>query len=144
MYFAKSYRFLPSQVNFCKVLSLHRDRRGFIAESSRRHCWWTIHCIYTESCVVNETFIRDSINWRNSIFGHDASQLYPFSMCQAMSTGLYTRWELDSESGKFKLLQNKTRKFENMVMSDHRVKWKVSTRQVHRKKTDAYRLDSFC
>ena len=60
-------------------------------------------------------------------------------MCQAMPTGLYTRWELDSESGKFKPRQNKTRNFENMVVSYFQrgrpqLKWKVSTRRVHRKK----------
>ena len=29
-------------------------------------------------------------------------QLYLFSFCQALPTVLYTRWELDSKSGKFK------------------------------------------
>ena len=34
-----------------------------------------------------------------------------------MPTGLYTRWDLDSESSRFTPRQNKTRSFENMVMS---------------------------
>ena len=42
---------------------------------------------------------------------------YVFSMCQAMPTGLYSSCELGSESGKYKPRQNKTRSFENMVMS---------------------------
>ena len=32
-----------------------------------------------------------------SIVGVDANQLYPFSMCQDMPTGLYTRWEFDTD-----------------------------------------------
>ena len=34
-----------------------------------------------------------------------------------MTTGLYKRWENDTESNSFKPQQNKSRKFENMVMS---------------------------
>ena len=45
--------------------------------------------------VVDETFIRKSTNLCKSIVGIDASQLYPYSMCQPMATGLYTRWGLD-------------------------------------------------
>ena len=60
-------------------------------------------------------------------------------MCPALPTAPYTRWELDLEPRKRKPFQNKTRIFENMVksyfqQSDHSVKWKLSTRQVHRKK----------
>ena len=47
----------------------------------------------------------------------NASQLNPFSMCQEMPTGLYTSWEIDSDSQKFKARQNKLTNFENMVMS---------------------------
>ena len=38
-------------------------------------------------------------------------------MCQDMPTGLYTRWEFDTEMQKFKARHNQTRNFENMVMS---------------------------
>ena len=48
--------------------------------------------------------------------GIDASQPYSFSMCQEMPTGLYTRWDFDSDSQKFKARQNESRKFENMVI----------------------------
>ena len=45
--------------------------------------------------AVDETFIRKSANICTSIVGIDASQLYPYSMCQPMATGLSTRWDLD-------------------------------------------------
>ena len=73
--------------------------------------------VFTRKAVVDETYIRNSSNVCNSIVGIDASQLYPFSMCQNMPTGLYTRWEFDTEMQKFKARHNRTRNFENMVMS---------------------------
>ena len=62
---------------------------------------------FVDETIVDETFIRDSTIWCKSIVGIDASQLHPVSKRQAMPTGLYTRWELDSKSGNFKPRQNK-------------------------------------
>ena len=73
--------------------------------------------VFTRKAVVDETFIRKSTNICKSIVGIDASQLYPYLICQPMSTGLYTRWDIDSKTGRFTPRQNKTRSFENMVMS---------------------------
>ena len=73
--------------------------------------------LITRKAVVNETFIRNLGNICISIVGIDASQLYPYSMCQPMPTGLNTRWEDDTESDRFKPQQNKSRSFENMYMS---------------------------
>ena len=67
--------------------------------------------------VVDETFIRKSTNICKSIVGIDATQLYPYSMCQPMPTGLYTRWDIGSEISRFTPRQNKTRSFENMILS---------------------------
>ena len=73
--------------------------------------------VFTRKAVVDETFIQKSTNICQSTVGIDASQLYPYSMCQPMPTGLYTRWDIDSETVRFTPRQNKTRIFENMVMS---------------------------
>ena len=73
--------------------------------------------VFTRKAVVDETFIRKSTNICKSIVGIDASQLYHYSKCQPMPTGFYTRWDIDSETGRFTPRQNKTRSFENMVMS---------------------------
>ena len=40
--------------------------------------------VFTRKTVVNGTFIRKSTNLCKSIVGIDASQLYPYSMCQPM------------------------------------------------------------
>ena len=73
--------------------------------------------VFTRKIVVDETFIRKSTNLCKSIVSIDASQLYPYSMCQPMPTGLYTKWNYDTESQTFIPRQNQTRSFENMVLS---------------------------
>ena len=105
--------------------------------------------VFTRKAVVDETFIRNSENVCKSIVGIDASQLYPYSMCQPMPTGLYTRWEYDTESNRFKPQQNKTRSFENMVMSyfqrqrpDCKIESFYTTGT--QKKIDCFKVDGFC
>ena len=73
--------------------------------------------VFTRKVVVDEAFIRKSSNLCTSIVGIDASQLYPYSMCQPMPTGLYTRWEYDSETKRLTAGQKKSRFCENMDMS---------------------------
>ena len=63
--------------------------------------------VFTRKAVLDQTYIRNTENICKSIVGIDASQFYPFSMCQEMPTGLYTRWDFDSDSQKFKTRQNK-------------------------------------
>ena len=75
------------------------------------------YIVFRRNAVVEETFIRKSTNICNSNVGIDAKQLHPYSMCQPMPTGLYTRWNIDSETGRFTSRQNKTRGFEKIVMS---------------------------
>ena len=57
--------------------------------------------VFTRKAFVAETFTRKSTNICKSIVGYDASQLYPYSMYQPMPTGLYTRWDFDSETSRF-------------------------------------------
>ena len=105
--------------------------------------------VFTRKAVVDETFIRNSGNICKSIVGIDASQLYPYSICQPMRTGLYTRWEYDAESNRFKPQQNKSRNFENMVMSyfqrqrpDCKIESSYTTGT--QKKIDCFKVDGFC
>ena len=63
--------------------------------------------VFTRKAVVDETFIRKSSNLRKSIVRIDASHFYPYSMC----AGLYTQWEYDFETERFKARQNKSRSF---------------------------------
>ena len=66
-----------------------------------------------------------------------------------MPTGLFTRWDIDSETGRFTPRQNKTRSFENMVMSyfqrtrpDCKIKSFYTTGR--QKKIDRFSVDGFC
>ena len=74
--------------------------------------------VFTRKALVDQTFIRNSENLCKSIIGFDAIQLCLFSMSQEMPTGLYTRWELDTDSEKFRARTKRSRTFENLVMSD--------------------------
>ena len=73
--------------------------------------------VFTRKARVDETFLRSSRKNYISFVSIDASQLYPFSMCQIMPTGLYTKWEYDTEYYRVKPQQNKSRNFENMCLS---------------------------
>ena len=105
--------------------------------------------VFTRTAVANETFIRKSAILCKSIVGIDASQPYPYSMCQPMPTGLHTRWNYGSESQKFMARQNKTRSFENMVFSyfqqtrpECRIESNVTTGR--RMKIDCFSVDGIC
>ena len=103
----------------------------------------------TRKGVVDETFIRKSRNLCKSFVGIDASQFYPYSMCQPMPTGLYTRWNYDTESQKIMPRQNKTRPFENMVLSYFQqtrseCKMESNVTTGRQKKIDCFSLDGIC
>ena len=105
--------------------------------------------VFTRKAFVDETFIRKSTNICNSIVGIDASQLYPYSMCQPMPTGFYTRWDIDSETSRITSRQNKNRSFEKLVMSyfqrtrpDCRIESFYTTGR--QKKIDRFSVDGFC
>ena len=70
-------------------------------------------------------------------------------MCQLMPTGLYTRWEYDSETKRFTARQNKSRSFENMVLSyfhqsrpDCKIESSITTGR--QKKCDRSSVDRIC
>ena len=73
--------------------------------------------VFTRKAVFDKTFIGNSTNVCKSIVGVDASQLYPYSMCQDMTTRLYTRWKFDTDMQNFKARNNRTRNFEIMVIA---------------------------
>ena len=105
--------------------------------------------VFTRKAVVDETVIRKTTNLCKSIVGIDASQLYLYSMCQSMLTGLYTTWNCDSESQKFMPRQNKTRFSKNMVLSyfqqtrpECRIESNVTTGR--QKKFDCFCVDGIC
>ena len=49
---------------------------------------------FTREAIADETFVQKSINLCKSIVGIGASQLYLYSMCQSMLSGLCTHWDL--------------------------------------------------
>ena len=105
--------------------------------------------VFTHKAVVDETFIPKSTNICKYIVGIDVSKLYPYSMCQTMPAGLYMRWNIDSETGRFTPRQNKTRSFEIMVISyfqrtrpDCKIESFYTTGI--QEKIDRFSVDGFC
>ena len=114
---------LPNWANIClhkstvaKFYTFTERDRG-LQEKNREDGFAGPSHVFTRRAVVDETFVRKSANICKPIVGFDASQLYPYSMCQPIPTDLYTRWDFDSETSRFTPWQNKTRSFENVVMS---------------------------
>ena len=89
--------------------------------------------VFTRKAVVDETFIRKSINICKSIVGIDASQLYRYSMCQPLPTGLYTHWDFD------KTRPAAVKKWSCPISNeqDQNVKLKASLPQADRRKLTA-------
>ena len=105
--------------------------------------------VFTRKAVIDETFIRKSTNTCKSIVAIDTTQLYPYLMCQPMPTGLYTRWDINSETSRFTPLQNKTRSLENNVMSSfQRTRPDCKNESFYttgrQKKIDRFSVDGFC
>ena len=71
-------------------------------------------------------------------------------MCQDMPTLLYTRWEFDTDMQKFKARNNRSRNFENMVVSfnqETRPESKFEsffTSGKLKKKIDCFSVDGYC
>ena len=105
---------LPNLANICLHKSTDRKFYPFIEADKDLHEKIRIEMtggpsiVFTRKAVVDKTFIRRSNNICKTIVGINASQFYPFSMCQAMPTGLYTRWEFDTHLQKFKARKTKS------------------------------------
>ena len=77
--------------------------------------------VFTRKAVVGGTKIRSSLNNCKSMVGIDASQLYPYALCQPMHTGL----SLVENSMLIYIVSNRdptARSFENMVMAFSRAR----------------------
>ena len=86
-----------------------------------------------------------------AIVGIHASQLYPYSMCQPLPTGLYTRYKFDADSQKFnpKPHRNKSRSLRNIVMSYYqrmRLDCRIENfdKLGFQKKIDCFNAHGFC
>ena len=104
--------------------------------------------VFTRKAVVDETINRKSANICKSTAGIDASQLFPYSMCQPMPTGLFSRWDLDSETTRFTPRQKRPaalRIWSCLISNeeDQNVKLKNSLQQADKTKLTASVLMGF-
>ena len=114
---------LPSFANICLHKSTDAnfypftEGNKYLLKKNREDVVGGPSIVFTREAVVDETFIRKSSNICKSFVGIDASQLYPYSMCQPMPTGPSRHWDIVSETSRSTPRQNKTRSFENKFMS---------------------------
>ena len=140
---------LPNIINICLHKSTNYKFYPFfesdkdLCEKIREEMNGGPSIVFTQKAVVDERYIRNSSNICKSIVGIDASQLYPFSMCQDMPTGLYTRWEFDTEMQKFKARHNRNRNFENLVMYFYQES-RPECKTGKQKKIDCFNVDGYC
>ena len=73
--------------------------------------------VFTRKTIVDQTYISNSSNVCKTIDGIDAGHLFLFSICQKMPTGHYKRSGYDSKTDRFKATNNRTRNFENLIIS---------------------------
>ena len=104
--------------------------------------------VFTRKAVVDETFTRKSANICKSNVGIDASPLYPYSMCQPLPTGFYTRWDFDSKTNRFTPRQKRPAPLRiwscpSSNEQDQNVKLKASLQQANRRKLTASVLMGF-
>ena len=104
--------------------------------------------LHAKQLLIN-FFFENQKTYANLLLGLTSSQLYPYSKCQPMPTGFYTRWDFDSETSRFIHRQHKTRSFENMVMfSSQRTRPVCEIDSLfttgRQKKTDCFSVDGFC
>ena len=140
---------LPDLANFCLHKSTDAKFYPFtegdknLLEKVRENVVGGPSIVFTRKTVVDETFIR------KPFVGIDASQLYPYSMCQRMPTGFYTRWDFDSETSRFIPRQNKThnlKKWSCLISNeqDQNVKLKAFFTTGRQKRIDCFSVDEFC
>ena len=98
---------------------------------------------------MHENFICKSSNLCKPIVSIDAIQLCPYSMCQTLPIGLYTRWEYDSGIKRFTGRKSNSRSLENIVLSyfqrsqpDCKIESNVTTGR--QKKNDGFSVDGIC
>ena len=154
IYMLKLSGTLPNLANIClhksTVAKFYPFREGDkLLEKIGEEAFGGPSIIFTRKALVDETFIRNSANICKSFVGIEVDQLYPYSKCHSMPTGLYSRWDLDSETSNFTSRRNKTRGFENTVMSFFqrtRPEWEIESffRTGRQKKSDCVSVDGFC
>ena len=84
---------LPKMANICRHISISAKLYPF-TESVLVYLVERLSIVFTHKAVVDKTHTSKSRKVCKSIVGKDASQLCPYSMCQPMPAGRYTRWEL--------------------------------------------------
>ena len=106
--------------------------------------------VFTRYAKAGVTRIRDSDNICTSVEGIDASQLYPYAMCQEMPTGIYTGYEWDPETEYFKPKTPTHHYFEEKVLKFYQQRHATCGRLItlancgYQRRVGRYFVDGYC
>ena len=137
MLFAISCKYSSSQVNYCKILTLHRERQGF--EKIREHMVDGPSIVFTRKTFVERLLIGIRQTGAKPISEMMLASLF-FCLCvkqwQLVCTedGSQVRNPANLHRVKTRRGVLKTWSSHTFRESDHSDIWKVSTRRLHRKK----------
>ena len=146
---------LPNLANIC----LHKstDAKFYPFTEGDKDLWkkiekvlLVVHLSFLHAKQLLMKLLFESVQTSaNLLLGLMPANFIPTALCQPMHTGLYTRWDFDSEPSRFTPRQNKTRSFENMVMSYfQRTRPECETESffttARQKKIDCFTVDGFC
>ena len=142
---------LPNLANICLNKSTNHKFYPFfegdknLCEKIRKDMTGGPSIVFTQKAVVDQTYFRNSSNICKTIVGIDASQLYPFSVCQEMPTGLYTRWGMTLKLIvlELKITEQETSRTWlclSIKNGDQNVKFRVFTQPESRRKLTVFRL----
>ena len=123
-----------------------RETKTFGKNSTGRRCW-SIYRFYKQKHLLMK-LLSESTNICNSFVGIDTSQLYAYSICQPIPTGLYARWDIDSGTSRFTPRKNKTSISEEKFMSSFQrtrpdCKFESFYTKGRQKKIDNFSADEF-
>ena len=139
---------LPNLTKIC----LHKSaaQNFYPSRGQMKSCWRkrekSLFVVLLSFLQAKQFLMKLSLKSLQTIFGF--SQLYPYSVCQPMLSGLFTRWDLNLEKIVITFQQNKSGSLEKMVLSYfNRTKLHFKVKSFYatgrQKKIDCFKVDGF-
>ena len=145
---------LPNLANIC----VHKptDAKFYTFTDGDENLSWkkiekmllVVHPSFSHAKQLMMKLLFEKLQTCKFIAGIDASQLYPYSTCESILTGLYTQWDLHPETFKFRRQESQSRslKIRSSPIFNEReqtAKSEASMQQADRKKLTAWVLIEF-
>ena len=146
---------LPNLANICQQKPTNNKFHPFVEadkdlhDKIREDMTGGPSIVFIRKSVVDQTYIRNTENICKSIVGIDASQLYPFSMCQEMPTGITLDGSLIQTLRSLKLGKINRGNLRTCLCHTYNPSvltalLKATTQLELKKRIDCFNVDGFC